>query len=263
MTPDNLDRGDRARAELADLIDLQMSPLGLAAIAALAPKRGQTILDVGCGAGQTILQLMDRLGPDGHVIGVDFGPRVLAVARARSARLRGVTLLQQDAATLSLPDACLDGIYSRFGMMFFTDTIRAFTNMRRMLRTGGSLAFVCWRAVRENALDFVPLEAAGLDIAVDEAPFSLARSAFVEEALHAAGFDRILIEPFDAQVSSGGIDDMLKVVMQVGALGKILRERPELLPGTTPRVRAALSMHEHDGQVSLNAATWIVSAIAA
>ena len=82
------DLGDQARAELADLIDLQMSPLGLAAIDALAPAEGQTVLDIGCGAGQTILQLMDRVGPAGRVIGVDLAPRVLAVARPEQGTYR-------------------------------------------------------------------------------------------------------------------------------------------------------------------------------
>jgi len=81
LTVQNL--GDEARAELAELIDLQMSPLGLTAMAGLAPSRGQAVLDVGCGAGQTILQLAERVGETGRVVGVDVAPRVLDVARAR------------------------------------------------------------------------------------------------------------------------------------------------------------------------------------
>jgi hypothetical protein len=55
---------------------------------------------------------------------------------------------------------------------------------------------------------------------------------------------------------------MLKVVLRVGALGKILREAPALLPMAEPRVRTALSMREQGGKVSLGAATWIVTATA-
>jgi 2-polyprenyl-3-methyl-5-hydroxy-6-metoxy-1,4-benzoquinol methylase len=76
--PTSRDLGDEARAELADLIDLQMSPLGMAAMDALPPAEGQTILDVGCGAGATILQLLNRVGPTGCLIGVDAAPRPLA-----------------------------------------------------------------------------------------------------------------------------------------------------------------------------------------
>jgi len=54
------DLADRAWAGVADLLDLQLSPLGLRAIEALSPKTGEVVLDVGCGAGQSVLQIADR-----------------------------------------------------------------------------------------------------------------------------------------------------------------------------------------------------------
>lgn len=229
---------------------------------ALAPAHGHVVLDVGCGAGETILQLMDRVGRTGRVIGVDLAPRVLAVARARTDHLPQVTLLEQDAANLALPDRSVDGIFSRFGTMFFADPIMAFTNMRRMLRSGGRIGFVCWRSMKENELDFFPVEAAGLVAAVDGTPFSFEDADTVDRILRSAGFGLIEIRAFDAQVSSGDAETMLKVVLRVGALGKILREAPALFPMAEPRVRTALSMREQGGKVSLSAATWIVTATA-
>jgi SAM-dependent methyltransferase len=261
--PTSRDLGDQARAELADLIDLQMSPLGMAAMDALAPAEGQTILDVGCGAGATILQLMDRVGSTGRVIGVDAAPRVLAVARGRTHDLPQVTLLEEDAAGLALPDQSMDAIFSRFGIMFFADPIVAFANMHRMLRQGGRIGFVCWRSLSENELDFFPLEAAGMTAAIDAAPFSFEDADTVGRILRSAGFDLIGIRAFDADVSSGDAEAMLKVVTRVGALGKVLRETPAFLPDAERRVRTALSMRERGGRVSLGAATWIVTAIAA
>jgi SAM-dependent methyltransferase len=257
------DLGDQARAELASLIDLQMSPLGTAAMNALAPAHGHIVLDVGCGAGETILQLADRVGRSGRIIGGDLAPRVLAVARARTNHLPQVTLLEEDAASLALPDQSVDGIFSRFGTMFFADPIIAFANLRRMLKSGGRIGFVCWRSMEENELDFFPLEAAGLAAPIDDTPFSFEDAGRIDRILRSAGFDLIEIQAFDAQVSSGDVETMLKVVTRVGALGKILREAPALLPEAEPRVRAALSKRERDGNVSLRAATWIVTATAA
>jgi SAM-dependent methyltransferase len=256
------DLGDFARAELADLIDLQMSPLGLAAMDALAPARGQTVLDIGCGAGQTILQLMERLGSNGQVIGVDIAPRVLAAARARAAHLPQVTLLQDDAATMNLPDQSVDCVYSRFGMMFFGEPAKAFANIRRILKPGGRIGFVCWRALAENELDYVPVNAAGLAVNVDDTPFSLENAADIENILESMGYTNISIVAHDTNVSSGDPDAMLKVVTRVGALGKILRDTPQLLPIAEPRVQAALAARERGGQVSLNTATWVVTATA-
>lgn len=254
------DLGDQARAELATLIDLQMSPLGLAAMGALAPANGHTVLDIGCGAGETTMRLADRVGESGSVIGVDIATRVLAVARARTAHLSQVTLLHEDAATLRLPDQSVDSIFSRFGMMFFADPTTAFANMFRMLKRGGRIGFVCWRSMRENEIDYFPLQAAGMSLTFDSMPFSFEDADTIDRVLRSAGFDHIEIEAHDAHISSGNADAMLKVVTRVGALGKVLRETPSLLPKVEPQVRAALATRELDGKVSLGAATWIVTA---
>ena len=230
---------------------------------ALAPARGHIVLDVGCGAGETILQLADRVGRSGGVIGVDLAPRVLAVARCRTGHLPQVTLLRADAASVALPDQSVDGIFSRFGTMFFADPIMAFANMRRMLKPGGRIGFVCWRSMEENELDFFPLETAGLNLTIDDTPFSFEDARKVDRILRSAGFDRVEIQAFDAQVSSGNAETMVTVVTRVGALGKILREAPALLPEAERRVRSALLTRERDGSVSLGAATWVVTAIAA
>ena len=258
----SLDLADNARAEVADLLDLQLSPLGLAAMDALAPQSGQTIVDIGCGAGQTVQQLASRVGSLGQVIGVDIAPGVLEVARSRTAGLSQVQLIQADAAALALPDEMADGIYSRFGVMALDDPVAAFANFRRITRAGGRLTFVCWRSLEENELDLVPLQAAGLDIPIDKTPFKFERRDYLLEVLRSAGYANIEIEAFNARVSSGNLDAMMTVLTKVGPLGKLLRETPALLSSVEPRVRAALIDYAGDRDISLKAATWIVSAAA-
>lgn len=259
----SMQRHAEAWAEQADLIDLQLSPLGLAAMDALAPAPGETVLDVGCGTGQTLMQLAERVGPAGRVIGVDIAARLLSIAQDRSAQLRQVTLRHHDAATLDLPAASVDAVYSRFGVMAFADPVAAFSNFRRMIRRGGRIGFVCWRALHENELDLLPLHAAGFDSAVDEAPFSFARTDYVSGVLRSAGFGGIAIRAFDASVSCGDVEATVKILTKVGALGKILRETPSLLADALPRVRSALVARADGGSnVALDAATWIVTATA-
>lgn len=251
---------DEARTELRDLLDLQLSPLGLVAMTALAPRRGEVIVDVGCGAGQTVLQLAEAVGRDGRVIGVDIAPRSLEAARRRARGLEQVCFLRADAAALGLADHSVDAVYSRFGVMTFSDPIAAFRGFRRMLTPCGRLAFVCWRTLGENELEGLPVRAAGLEAMVDPTPFSLADPARIEEILSAAGFEGIACVASDAQVSSGGPQEMAKVLSRVGALGKLLRERPHLRREAEPRLRAALAERVEGGRVSLRAATWMVTA---
>jgi hypothetical protein len=196
------------------------------------------------------------------VIGVDIAPRVLAVARTRTAHLPQVTLLQEDAAGLTLSDQRIDGIFSRFGTMFFAEPAMAFANMRRMLACSGKIGFVCWRSMHENELDFFPVEAAGLASMVDPTPFSFDDADTIRRVLDAARYARIEIVARDTQVSSGDTDAMLMVVTRVGALGKVLREAPALFRNAETKIRNALSARERDGQVSLGASTWVVTATA-
>jgi len=258
----SLDLADNARRDVADLLDLQLSPLGLAAMNALDPQPGQIVVDIGCGAGQTVAQLASKVGPTGRVIGVDIAPRVLELARLRTAALGQVQLIQADAATLALPDAMADGVYSRFGVMALDDPIAAFDNYRRFSRRGGRLAFVCWRSLHENELDLVPLQAAALDSPIDKTPFKFERRDYLLEVLRSAGFTKIEIDAFDASVSCGNLDATMSVLTKVGALGKLLRETPALIASVEPKVRKALQASAGDGAISLKAATWIVSAVA-
>lgn len=259
-SPSHTEVADRARAEIADLLDLQLSPLGLAAIDRLAPQPGDTILDIGCGAGQTLLQLAERVGSRGRVIGVDIAPHVLGVSRARSQGLPQIELVEGDAAASQLPDETADGVFSRFGVMGFHDPIAAFVNLRRMTKAGGRLGFVCWRSLRENELDWLPLQAAALDVPIDATPFRFERRDYLTDVLNSAGYKSVEIGAFDASVSCGDLDATMEVLMKVGPLGRLLRESPVLRAQAEPKVRAALLEKASTDGVHLKAATWVVSA---
>ena len=144
--------------------------------------------------------------------------------------------------------------------MALDDPVAAFANFRRITRVSGRLAFVCWRSLEENELDLVPLQAAGLDIPIDKTPFKFERRDYLLDVLRTAGYAKIEIEAFDAQVSSGNLDAMMTVLTKVGALGKLLREAPALRSSVEPKVRAALLAGSRGRDISLKAATWIVSA---
>jgi len=251
---------EAAWAAVREPLDLQLSPLGLRVMAALAARAGERILDVGCGAGQTVVQLAERVGPAGDVVGVDIAPRLLDLARQRAAGQTNVSFILGDAQTCALPARRFDGIFSRFGVMAFADPVVAFGNLRQALKPDGRLAFVCWRCLAENELDHLPLRAAGLEDAIYATPFSFEHPARVREVLRAARFREIALEPYDQNVGSGGLDAMLAVLLAVGPLGKILRENPSLRDRAEPRVRQALAAREGREGVTLKAATWIVTA---
>lgn len=250
----------KAWAEAYELIDLQLSPLGLRAIEALGVGSGDIVLDIGCGAGQTLLQLAERVGTEGQVIGVDVAPLLLEIAKRRTEPLSQVRLIQADAQSLDLPSESTDAVFSRFGVMTFNDPVVAFANFRRILRPSGALAFSCWRSLQENELDHLPLSAAGFQSTVDESPFSFADPEHIRRTLETAGFSEIIIQSHAEKVSSGDLDAMTWVLLKVGPLGKIVRENPALRATAEPLLREALAALGDPSRVQLLASVWIVTA---
>lgn len=257
----------RAWAEVRDLLELQLAPLGRRAIAALFPGPGERILDIGCGGGETTLELAKAVAPHGTVVGVDLSAAVLAFARRAGKECHQAQFVVADAQVYPFEPASFDAAFSRFGVMFFADPTAAFINIHRSLRPNGRLAFVCWRTLEENPLDSLPLSAAIDHLPPQPAldpdspgPFSFADPDRTRGILESTGFVQVEISAHDALVGSGSLDAMLAVCTRVGALGKVLRENPELRAPVLPAVRSALAAHDGPDGVRLNAATWIVTA---
>ena len=70
-----------AWAEVREPLELQLAPLGRRALEELAPHPGESVLDIGCGGGETALDLAKAVAPDGTVVGVDLSAAVLAFAQ--------------------------------------------------------------------------------------------------------------------------------------------------------------------------------------
>src|ERR1700756_3099241 len=256
-----------AWAEVREALERQLAPLGQRGLEALAPRPGESVLDIGCGGGETALELARAVAPNGTVVGVDRSAAVLAFAQRAAKGCERVRFVQADAQVFLFEPASFDAAFSRFGVMFFAAPTAAFINIRRSLRPNGRLAFVCWRALEENPLDILPLRAASAHLPPQPAhdpnapgPFAFADPDRVRGILESAGFGEIEITRHDEQVGSGDLETMLAVCARVGALGKILRENPELRPAALPAVRSALAAHDGPDGVKLRAATWIVTA---
>ncbi|MFC3069263.1 class I SAM-dependent methyltransferase [Phenylobacterium soli] len=258
----------RTWADAQAPLDRQLAPLGARGIAELAPTKGERILDIGCGAGASSLALAEAVGPSGEVLGLDISGPLLALARRRGEGRPQLRFEQADAQTAALPPAGFDGAFSRFGVMFFADPTAAFANIRKALKPGGRLAFVCWRRPDESPIMTLPMQAALPHLPEPPppptpgapGPFAFADPERVQAILTSAGFGDVAITPYDEKVGAGDLATVLDLAFRIGPLGAILRDRPELRPQVEAAVRAALAEHEAPDGVKLNAAVWIVAA---
>ncbi|HWO09062.1 MAG TPA: class I SAM-dependent methyltransferase, partial [Polyangiaceae bacterium] len=111
--------GERWAREHAEL-DRWLGVFGRAALDPLGVAPGERVLDVGCGAGDTVLELLARVGRSGAVVGIDPSHPLLERARARSQGYSNVGFVQADASSAAF-DTPFDAVFSRFGVMFFDD----------------------------------------------------------------------------------------------------------------------------------------------
>lgn len=255
-------------AELQAPLDRQLAPLGRRAMAELALGPGRRVLDVGCGSGETTVELA---ATGAQVVGVDISRPMLEVARRRSASVADVSFQEADAQTHAFEPESFDAILSRFGVMFFADPDAAFANLRSALKPGGQLAFVCWRPMNEgNELLGLPiravLERTGIPAPAPPepgapGPFAFADPERVRGILGRAGFTNVSIVPHDDKVGSGDLETTLGLALKIGPMGTLLRENPEHHDAALAAIREALAAHVGpDGGVKLNAPVWIVTA---
>jgi SAM-dependent methyltransferase len=256
-------------AQFQEPLDRQIEPLGLAAMDVLGPGEGEHIIDIGCGCGQTSLALAARVRPTGSVVGIDISEPMLGVAlrRPRSAPDLQVAFRKLDAQTGDLGHGRFDAAFSRFGVMFFSDPAAAFANIRASLKPGGRLAFVCWRPLDENPWMQAPLQAAlpflppvAPPDPTAPGPFAFADPSRVRSILADAGFGSVTINPFDAGIGGGDVEQTSKLALGVGPLGRALREHPELTDNIAVAVRNLLSKYVTPSGVLMPAAVWIVLA---
>ena len=255
------------------LLDRMLRPLGLQGMVRAAPAPGERVLDIGCGCGDTTLELARRVAPGGSATGVDISAPMLAVARRRMEEFAATaTVVNADAEThdFSASGAAFDLVFSRFGVMFFADPEAAFANLHGALRPGGRITFVCWRAREMNPWLSIPFEAAIPHLPPfeppapeDPGPFAFADGARVERILAAAGFTDARLEEHlsTLRLGQGDLDACVAMVLKLGPVSRLLGEAGEAaIPPVAAAVREAVAPYHTGGALEMASAAWIVSA---
>ena len=252
--------------------DELLAPVSAVLLERAAARPGERVLDVGCGCGATSIVLARQVTPGGRVLGIDVSAPLLGRARERARGLPAEFVLA-DATVYSFEAAGADLLCSRFGVMFFAEPVRSFTNMRRGLRRGARLAFACWRAADENPWVTVPLHAAYRHVPQlpEEGPetpgaYSLADESRVRAILTDAGLKGIGLEPVDLTLdlaNGAGLDAALDTALNVGPVSRAVEGQPAARSeAATAAIRAALAQAQVGDSVPLPGAIWIVTATA-
>ncbi|NIS10042.1 MAG: methyltransferase domain-containing protein, partial [Candidatus Dadabacteria bacterium] len=237
---------------------------------------GDKVLDIGCGYGETCLDIGHIVGPEGEVLGLDCTQAFLDIANKErdEAGLANVRFELGDAQTYDLPENYYDVVYSRFGVMFFQNVVYALKNAHKTLKPGGKVCMIVWRSINDNPCWGLAKEIAlrhlpppGENAATcGPGPFFLADEQTDRQILKAAGFDNVvLFKKNDAEVCVGtSLEEAVDFQILVGPSGEIIREAGELGKEKLPEVRKDMEDEmrktlREDG-VYLPSSTWFIMA---
>jgi SAM-dependent methyltransferase len=139
---------ERWRARIED----SAAPVREWMIDQLAPRPGDTVLELAAGVGETGFKAAAFVGDRGRLISTDLSPAMVEAARRRGARLgvRNVDYRAIDAERIELDDGSVDGVLCRFGYMLMAQPTAALAETRRVLRPGGRVALAVLTAPERN-----------------------------------------------------------------------------------------------------------------
>jgi ubiquinone/menaquinone biosynthesis C-methylase UbiE len=217
----------------------------------LPVKKGDRVLDVGCGFGDTAIKLARIVGPEGEVLGIDCCDAFLSAAEADREQV-GVDNLRfiRGDAEVALPEGAFDFVFARFGTMFFANPVAGLRNMRRALRPGGRMTHIVWRNPADNPwlsmakevfLRFLPPPGDNARTC-GPGPFSMADEPMVRKMMEIAGYEDITFERVDAPVLVGhDVRDAIDFQLAIGPAGEVFREAGEVAEARRPEIEAALA----------------------
>jgi len=128
------------------LVPTLNAPLAAEAIELASPRPGEQVLDVACGTGIAVRLVAPHAAPGGRVVGLDFDPAMLAVARRIVQCPAGVTLDWHCASAQAMPfeTGTFDIVFCLQGLQFLPDCTAGLAEMRRVMKPGGRLVAIVW-----------------------------------------------------------------------------------------------------------------------
>lgn len=149
------------------LVPLIFEPYAADLVNRLSSRTLSRVLEIAAGTGVVTRALASTLPESVSVVATDLNQAMLDHASAVGTK-RMVEWRQADAMQLPFPDAAFDAVVCQFGVMFFPDKAKAFSEARRVLRLGGVFFFNVWDRITEN--EFADTVEAALESVFPEDP---------------------------------------------------------------------------------------------
>jgi len=198
---------------------------------------GSAVLETACGTGVVTRELARTLPAGARLVATDVNEAMLRVARELATESVGggplVEFRAADGTDLPFPDAMFDTVVCQFGVMFFPDRVRGYSEARRVLREGGRFRFSVW-----DALETAPLAHRTHEIVTAMfpqsppsflgVPWSYHDADLIRRELQSAGFEDITITRSEQPSRAPAARDVAMAFGAGSPLGPQLAERGDL-----------------------------------
>jgi SAM-dependent methyltransferase len=141
------------------LVPLIFEPYALDLADRLARTKPKLVLEIAAGTGALTRAIASRLPAHARIVATDLNEPMLDYAAAQQSDDHRIVWRQADALALPFDDQGFDVVACQFGVMFFPDKVRAYSEARRMLKSGGYFFFNVWDHICENEFADVVTEA--------------------------------------------------------------------------------------------------------
>lgn len=198
LTPDTLFAGSMPEIYDRLLVPLIFEPYARDLAGRVARARPRNLLETAAGTG-VLTRALASFVPDACMIATDLNQPMLAQAIRRQPHGRRIDWKQADAVDLPFEDESFDVVACQFGVMFFSDRVKAYREARRVLRSGGRFFFNVWDRISENEFADVVTQALA-EVFPHDPPRFLARTPHgyheverIRDELNDAGFSDVSV----------------------------------------------------------------------
>lgn len=208
---------------------------------------GGQVLDIATGTGEPGVTAAQKVGPTGHVVGIDQATQMLEIARERAAalQLQNIEFREMDAEQLEFPDESFDAVLSRLGLMFLPNLVPALEGMRRKLVPGGWLVAAVFGLPPNAPMPALAIQVASQQLQipppplVPPSPFSLSQPGLLEQKFREAGFNEVSSESIIANFTYATAEDYTRFQFAIAAPLRAIVDKAS--PEKQAQVRQAIS----------------------
>lgn len=194
-------------------------------------KKNQSILDIGCGSGQTSHIAKKKVGVNGTITAVDISTPLLNLFKKKYKNIKKLACIRKDIQKTRFKENIFDHAISRFGVMFFEYPLRAFIHTNQALKKDGTFTFVCWRNFRCNQFFTIPAYSVKKKTKINipefnnkPGPFSLKDKSYIQTLLKQSGFRKIIIDDIKTKLKISKIKTETDIMMRIGVGAGMIRE---------------------------------------